>query len=281
MSFWIVVIILGIVEGLTEFIPVSSTGHLIVADQLLHFREMLGANGKEKAELFEIFIQLGAILAIGIVYQRKLIGAATRSFTENGPDRRLALMLILAFIPVAIIGKASNKWVEAHLFSSKTVAGALIVGGLLILLIERLPLRPRTDSTERMTLGQAFAVGCAQVLSLFPGTSRSAATIMGGLFAGIERPTATEFSFLLSFPTMMAATIFKLWQSRHVLHDADIRGALAVGFVVSFVVALAVVKWLIRYVQTHNFTVFAVYRILFGGLILYLVYGNYLSGSAS
>ena len=280
MNFWIVVVILGIVEGLTEFIPVSSTGHLIVADQLLHFREMFGTAGTEKAELFEIVIQLGAILAIGLVYQRKLIGAATRSFTENGPDRKLAVMLLLAFIPVAIIGKLTNKWIEAHLFSSKTVAGALIVGGLLILLIERLPLRLRTSSTEAMTLGQAFSVGCAQVLSLFPGTSRSAATIMGGLLSGIERPTATEFSFLLSFPTMMAATIFKLWQSRHVLHEADVRGALAVGFVVSFIVALAVVKWLIRYVQTHNFTLFAVYRILFGGLILWLVFNGKLTGAA-
>ena len=279
MAFWIVVIILGIVEGLTEFIPVSSTGHLIVADNLLHFQDYLGANGKEKAELFEIFIQLGAILAIGLVYRQKLIGAATRSFTENGPDRKLAIMLALAFLPVAIIGKLSNKYIEAHLFSPKTVAGALIVGGLLILLIERLPLRPRTETTEGMTLGQAFGVGCAQVLSLFPGTSRSAATIMGGLIAGIRRPAATEFSFLLSFPTMMAATIYKLWQSRHVLHEPDIRGALAVGFVVAFVVALAVVKWLIRYVQTHDFTLFAVYRLLFGAVILYLVFSGKLGGS--
>ncbi len=280
MNFWIVVIILGIVEGLTEFIPVSSTGHLIVADQLLHFREMFGTGGTEKAELFEIFIQLGAILAIGLIYQKKLLGAATRSFTENGPDRKLAIMLVVAFLPVAIIGKLGNTWIKAHLFSSKTVAGALIVGGLIILLIERLPLRFRANSTESMTLGQAFSVGCAQVFSLFPGTSRSAATIMGGLLAGIERPTATEFSFLLSFPTMLAATIYSLWKSRHVLHEPDVRGALALGFVVSFVVALVVVKWLIRYVQTHNFTLFAVYRILFGGAILWLVFNGKLTGAA-
>lgn len=280
MYFWIVVVILGVVEGLTEFIPVSSTGHLIVADQLLHFRELLGQNGTEKAELFEIFIQLGAILAIGLVYRQKLLGAATRSFTENGPDRKLAVLLLVAFLPVAVVGKLGNTWIKAHLFSSKTVAWALIVGGVLILLIEQVAKRVRTRSTDTMTLGQSLAVGCAQVCSLFPGTSRSAATIMGGLLSGLDRPTATEFSFLLSFPTMLAATAYSLWKARHVLHEPDVRGALAVGFVVSFVVALVVVKWLIRYVQTHRFTVFAVYRILFGGAILWLVFNSYLTGTA-
>ena len=280
MNFWIVVVIMGIVEGLTEFIPVSSTGHLIVADQLLHFREMFGAGGTEKAELFEIVIQLGAILAIGLVFQRKLVGAATRSFTEDGPDRKLAIMLAVAFLPVAVVGKLSNTWIKAHLFGSKTVAWALIVGGVLILLIEQLAKRVRTRSTESMTLGQAVAVGCAQVCSLFPGTSRSAATIMGGLLSGLDRPTATEFSFLLSFPTMLAASAYSLYKARHVLHEADVRGALALGFVVSFVVALVVVKWLIRYVQTHNFTLFAVYRLLFGALILWLVFSGKLTGAA-
>ena len=125
-----------------------------------------------------------------------------------------------------------------------------------------------------MTPAQAVGVGCAQVLALFPGTSRSAATIMGGLLCGIDRPTATEFSFLLSFPTMLAATIFKLWQSRHVLREANMTGALAVGFVIAFIVALLVVQWLIRYVQTHDFTWFAVYRLAFGALILYLVFSG-------
>jgi undecaprenyl-diphosphatase len=279
MTFWLVVIILGIVEGLTEFIPVSSTGHLIVADQLLHFREMLGPNGTEKAELFEIFIQLGAVLAIGLIYREKLFGAATRSFTHNGPDRKLAIMLVLAFLPVGVIGLLTNKYIKAHLFSSKTVAGALIVGGLLILLIERLPLRPRTESTEAMSFGQAFGVGCAQVFSLFPGTSRSAATIMGGLLAGVRRPAATEFSFLLSFPTMMLATLYSLWKSRHTL-DSSMTLTLAVGFAVSFIVAMAVVKWLIRYVQTHDFTMFAAYRILFGGLILYLIASGHMNAAS-
>lgn len=276
--FWIIVVVLGIVEGLTEFLPISSTGHLIVADQLLGFVSQPGMT-KERAELFEVFIQLGAILAIGLIYHEKLLGAATRGLTQSrGPDRRLLVMLIVAFLPAGFVGLLTNKFIEAHLFSSRTVAWALIVGGLLILLIERLPLRTRTRTTEEMTLGQAFAVGCAQVLSLFPGTSRSAATIMGGLGAGLARPVATEFSFLLSFPTMLAATLYKLWKSRHTL-DAGMGLTLLVGFVVSFVVAFAVVRWFIRYVQTHDFTVFAVYRILFGALILYLLFsGQLLTG---
>ena len=270
--FWIIVIVLGIVEGLTEFLPVSSTGHLIVADQLLGFVNQPGMT-KERAELFEIVIQLGAVLAIGLIYREKLLGAATRGLTQEGPDRRLLLMLIVAFLPAASVGLLTSKFIEAHLFSSRTVAWALIVGGLLILLIERLPLRPRTRTTEEMSLGQAFAVGCAQVFSLFPGTSRSAATIMGGLGAGLARPVATEFSFLLSFPTMLAATLYKLWKSRHTL-DTGMSLTLLVGFLVAFVVAFAVVRWFIRYVQTHDFTVFAVYRLLFGAAILYLLFSG-------
>lgn len=275
--FWLIIIILGIVEGLTEFIPVSSTGHLIVVDQFLRFNEWLGAAGEEKRQLFDIFIQLGAILAVGWIYREKLVGAVTRGVSREGADRRLLLMLIVAFLPAGFCGLLFNKFIKAHLFSPWTVACALIVGGVLIMIIERLPLRARASSTEEMTLGQAFAVGCAQVLSLFPGTSRSAATIMGGLCAGITRPAATEFSFLLSFPTMMAATFYSLWKSRHAL-DSDFVLALFVGFLVAFVVAFLVVKWLIRFVQTHNFTVFAIYRILFGALILYLVYSGTMKG---
>ena len=273
MNIWIVVILLGIVEGLTEFIPVSSTGHLIVADAFLHFKELLA--NEEKAKLFEVFIQLGAILAIGLIYQRKLIGAATRSITHDGPDRRLLIMLLIGFVPVAIIGFLLHKKIEQYLFSPQTVAYALIVGGLLILVIERLPLRARSRSTEEMTYGQALAVGLAQILALFPGTSRSAATIMGGLCAGIDRPAATEFSFLLSFPVMLVASAFVLIKDRKIL-DQGMAAILALGFVVSFVVALIVVKWLIRYVQRHNFTLFAVYRILFGGALLALVLTHHL-----
>lgn len=265
--FWFVVVILGLVEGLTEFIPVSSTGHLIVADALLNFKGMLGT---EKAELFEVVIQLGAILAIGMIYREKLTGAATRSLTHNGPERRLLISLAIAFIPVAVAGLMFHKKIELYLFSPFTVACALIVGGVLILLIERLPLRVTARKTEEMSYAQAAAVGLAQILSLIPGTSRSAATIMGGLCAGIDRPAATEFSFLLSFPVMVAACGFDLLKHRKVL-DGSMTLTLLVGFVVSFIVAAAVVRWLIRYVQRHNFTYFAVYRIAFGLALLAMV----------
>ena len=275
--FWIIVLILGVVEGLTEFIPVSSTGHLIVADGMLRFNEWLGADGEEKRQLFDIFIQLGAILAVGLIYREKLIRAVTRGVLQPGSDRRLLVMLIISFLPAAITGLVFNKFIKEHLFSPWTVAWALIVGGVLIFIIERLPLQARATTTEEMTFGQALAVGCAQVLSLFPGTSRSAATIMGGLCAGITRPAATEFSFLLSFPIMVAASSYSLWKSRHAL-DGDFLVTLAAGFLVAFLVAYAVVKWLIGFVQTHDFTSFAIYRILFGGLILYLVYAGVMKG---
>lgn len=266
--FWIVVVVLGMVEGLTEFIPVSSTGHLIVADALLNFQSLIGS--RERAELFEIVIQLGAILAIGMIYRQKLTGAATRSLTHNGPERRLLISLTIGFIPVAAAGFLFHKAIERVLFSPFSVACALIVGGILILVIERVPRRVTARKTEEMSYAQAAAVGLAQMLSLIPGTSRSAATIMGGLCAGIDRPAATEFSFLLSFPVMLAASVFALLKHRGVL-DRGMTLTLLIGFVVSFVVAAAVVRWLIRYVQRHDFTWFAVYRIGFGLALLGLV----------
>lgn len=271
LPLWLVVIILGIVEGLTEFLPISSTGHLIVADTFLGFKELLGANGKEQADLFEVVIQLGAILAVGVVYREKLTGALTRSLTADGEDRRLLVHLLAGFIPVAIVGFLFHKKIQALLFNPTTVALSFIIGGVLIMVIERLPLAARTDSTGAMTLGQSFAVGCAQLLSLIPGMSRSACTIMGGMCSGLNRQTATEFSFLLSFPVMLAASGFSLLKKAKLL-DPNFLGMLALGFVVSFFVALLVIRWLIRYVQTHNFSPFAIYRILFGALILFLVW---------
>lgn len=269
LPLWLVVVILGIIEGLTEFLPISSTGHLIVADTFLGFKELLGANGKEQADLFEVFIQLGAILAVGVVYREKLTGALTRSLTQPGEDRRMLLHLIVAFIPVAVVGFLFHKKIQTVLFNPTTVAYSFIIGGILILVIERLPLTVRAESTGAMTLGQSFAVGCAQLLSLIPGMSRSACTIMGGMCSGMNRQTATEFSFLLSFPIMLAASGFSMMKKIKLL-DASFVGYLALGFVVSFLVALVVIRWLIRYVQTHDFSPFAGYRILFGLLILLL-----------
>lgn len=276
LPLWLVVVILGIIEGLTEFLPISSTGHLIVADTFLGFKELLGTNGKEQADLFEVFIQLGAILAVGVVYREKLTGALTRSLTQAGEDRRLLLHLIVAFIPVAVVGFLFHKKIQALLFNPTTVAYSFIIGGILILIIERLPLAVRAESTGAMTLGQSFAVGCAQLLSLIPGMSRSACTIMGGMCSGMNRQTATEFSFLLSFPIMLAASGFSMMKKIKLL-DASFLGYLALGFVVSFVVALVVIRWLIRYVQTHDFSPFAGYRILFGLLILLLAKNGLMS----
>jgi len=273
LPLWFVVIVLGIVEGLTEFLPISSTGHLIVADTFLGFKELLGANGKEQADLFEIFIQLGAILAVGVVYREKLTGAFTRSLTQAGEDRRMLLHLIVGFIPVAIVGFLFHKKIQALLFNPTTVAISFIVGGVLILVIERLPLVVRAESTGAMTIGQSLAVGCAQLLSLIPGMSRSACTIMGGMCSGMNRQTATEFSFLLSFPVMLAASAFSMLKKIKLL-DASFVGYLSLGFVISFLVALVVIRWLIRYVQSHDFSPFAGYRILFGILILVLVKGG-------
>jgi undecaprenyl-diphosphatase len=261
----VVVIILGLIEGLTEFIPVSSTGHLILGNALFGFEQMLGQH--EKAALFDVFIQLGAILAVGFIYRDKLIGVGTRSLVENGPDRRLLISMIIGFVPAAGVGFLAHDFIEEHLFTSVNVAWAFIVGGIIILVIERLPIARTTCDTSQITVRQALAVGVAQVLSLFPGTSRSGATIMGGLCAGLDRRTATEFSFLLSFPIMVAASAFVL--VKHIgLIDWEMAYALVAGFLVSFVSAWLVVKWLIRFVQRHSFVAFAWYRIAFGILIL-------------
>ena len=266
MPFWAVTILLGIVEGLTEFIPVSSTGHLIVVDRLLEFRRMIG--DETRAIVFEIVIQLGAILAVCLVYRRELGGVVLRSWRVPGPERRLLWLLAVAFAPAAAAGFFVGDFVEERLFSPETVAAALVVGGVLILVIERLPLAARARTVREMTVAQAFWVGVAQLASLFPGVSRSGATIMGGLGAGLDRRTATEFSFLLAFPVMAAASLYQIVKHRHAL-DAGMLAILAGGFLTAFLSAWAVVRWLIRYVQGHDFTAFALYRIAFGAALFW------------
>lgn len=266
MPFWLVTILMGIVEGLTEFLPISSTGHLILADHFLGFTGMLGDS--TRAQVFEVVIQSGAILAVFLLYRRELGGVILRSWRVPGPERRLLGLLILAFVPAVVAALLLGDVVERHLFNPLSVAGALVVGGVVILLIERLPLVRRTVAVGEMTMGQALWIGLAQVASLFPGVSRSGATIMGGLCVGLDRRTSTEFSFLLSFPVMMAAsgyTLVKHWR----LLDGEMLTVLAGGFVTAFLSAWVVVKWLIRYVQGHDFTVFALYRIGFGALLFW------------
>lgn len=245
--------LLGVVEGVTEYLPVSSTGHLIVAG------EALGLTG-EKVATFEIFIQAGAILAVVWEWRRMLS-------TRNRETLRTGALLLLAFLPAAVLGLLLHGFIKEHLFSSRVVAWSLLVGALAILVIETARPRVRFEALADIGWRHALLIGCAQCLALVPGTSRSAATILGAMVIGLSRPAATEFSFLLAIPTLGAAVAYDLLKSRHVLAMAD-APFFAVGFVVSFVTALVVVKWLIGYVRHHDFRPFAVWRIALGLAIL-------------
>jgi undecaprenyl-diphosphatase len=254
--------LLGLVEGVTEFIPVSSTGHLILASH------WLGQEG-ESAKTFEIFIQLGAILAIVWLYRARLIHALAAARRDE-PSRRLLVNLVIAFLPAAAVGFLAHDWIKERLFTPLVVALALIVGGLVILLIEWLQPPERVPEVLDVRPSTALGIGLAQVLSLIPGTSRSGATIMGGYALGLSRRAATEFSFFLSIPVMFAATLYDLFKSRGTLSGAD-APVFAVGFAVAFVSALVVVKSFLRYVSHHSFAVFAWYRLALGVLLLLIL----------
>ncbi|MFZ5624195.1 MAG: undecaprenyl-diphosphate phosphatase [Gemmatimonadota bacterium] len=258
--------VLGLVEGVTEFLPVSSTGHLIVASEWLGFHD---ARGKT----FEIFIQLGAILSIVWIYRATLLRTARGLHHGQAADRGLVLNLAVAFLPAAIVGFLFHDWIKAHLFSTETVAVALVVGGVAILAIERLAPRVRFPDLEQVPPRTALGIGLAQVLSLVPGTSRSGATIMGGYALGLSRVAATEFSFFLAIPVMVAATVFDLLDSLDALSAADIP-VFAVGFVTAFISAVIVVRGFLRYVSGHSFAAFAWYRIGFGLVLLWLASGG-------
>jgi undecaprenyl-diphosphatase len=251
--------ILGVVEGATEFIPVSSTGHLIMVG------DWLGFTG-EDAKAFEIFIQLGAILAIVWLYRARL-GRVLRSATRDPVSQRLLLNLFIAFLPAAAVGLLTHRLIKQYLFSPDIVAGSMLVGGLAILLIEWWRPKPRVPTVDDISPGAALGVGIAQVFSLIPGTSRSGATIMGGYCLGLTRQAATEFSFFLAVPVMIAATGFDLGQSAGSLSAADVP-IFAVGFVVAFLSALVVVRAFVHYVARSSFVAFAWYRIAFGLLFV-------------
>jgi undecaprenyl-diphosphatase len=256
--FWIA-IVLGVVEGLTEFLPISSTGHLIITSELLDFEG-------PRADLFAIFIQLGAILSVVWEFRGKLFGVV-RDLPTSAAARGFGWRLAIAFLPAAVLGLAFHDFMQAHLFDATPVAIALIVGALLILIVEALPLEVRTREVERMGMAQAIGVGCAQCLALWPGFSRSAATILGGLGVGLDRRTATEFSFFLAVPTMLGATGYSLFDSYDVLEPGDLSW-LGLSFAVSFLVAWAAIRWFLRYVSTHSFKAFAWYRLAVGIVIL-------------
>lgn len=252
-------LILGVVEGLTEFLPVSSTGHLILAGQLLGFND-------DKGKVFEIVIQFAAILAVVWEYRVRLTHTLV-CIAKERTSQRLATNLIIAFLPSAVLGFLFLKQIKAYLFNPTVVASAFIIGGLLILWAERRQHTIHAETIDDMTWQDALKVGFAQALAMIPGTSRSGATIIGGLFFGLSRLAAAEFSFFLAIPTMFAATLYDVYKHRDLFSANDL-SLFAVGSVVSFISAFLAVRGLIRFISRHDFTVFAWYRIAFGILVL-------------
>jgi undecaprenyl-diphosphatase len=262
-----VALVLGIVEGLTEFLPISSTGHLIVAGSLL------GYTG-EQAKVFEIVIQAGAIVAVCWEFRARL-AKVLRGLTSDPVQQRFAFNVAIAFLPAAVLGLLLSKAIKAVLFAPVPVALAFIIGALVIFWVERrerrVPGMARIDDVEAMRWPDALKVGFAQALALVPGTSRSGATIIGGLLFGLSRQAATEFSFFLALPTLTAAGAYQLYSARHLLSASD-AGWFAAGFVAAFLSALLCVRWLLRYISRHSFEAFAWYRIAFGVAVLVTAY---------
>ncbi len=256
-------IVMGLVEGLTEFLPISSTGHLILAGSLLDFTD-------EKAKVFEIVIQAGAILAVCWEY-RVRIASVVGGLTSDPKAQRFALNVFVAFLPLAVLGLIFGKMIKSALFKPVPVAMAFIIGGLIILWVERrnrlTPPVVRVQTVEDMTVMDAFKVGCAQAMALIPGTSRSGATIIGAMLFGLPRKAATEFSFFLAIPTLLLATVYSLIKEREMLSMADLP-VFGLGSIAAFISAFLCVRWLLRYISTHDFTFFAWYRIAFGILVI-------------
>jgi undecaprenyl-diphosphatase len=265
-------LVLGVVEGLTEFLPISSTGHLILAGDLIGF-------DGPKAKVFEIVIQTGAILAIVWEYRRRF-AHAFGGFRSDPAARRFLYNLAIAFTPAAVLGLAFEHAIKAHLFKAVPVAIAFVVGALVILWAERRNHRARVARVDDMTWKDALKVGFAQAFALIPGTSRSGATIIGGMLFGLSRQAATEFSFFLAVPTLVAAGGYDFIKHRALFSSADL-GMFALGFAAAFVAAIACVRWLIRYVATHDFRPFAWYRIAFGIVVLATAYSGAVSWSAA
>ena len=265
------IIIMGIVEGLTEFLPISSTGHLILAGSLLNLPG-------EKIKVFEIVIQAGAIFAVCWEYRQK-IASVLAGLGSEPKSRKFALNVIIAFLPAAVLGLLFSKKIKAVLFAPVPVALAFIIGGVIILLVERKhkgvdehdTSHARIHSIDDMSMLDALKIGAAQSFALIPGTSRSGATIIGGMLFGLSRKAATEFSFFLAIPTLLGATVYSLYKARDELSAADIP-MFGLGTIAAFVSAFFCVRWLLRYISSHNFNAFAWYRIAFGLMILVTAY---------
>lgn len=262
-------LIMGIVEGLTEFLPISSTGHLILAGSLLNFTG-------EKVKVFELAIQTGAMLAVCWEYRLK-IGTVLSGLFNDRKAQRFAMNLVIAFLPAAGLGFLFGNTIKAVLFAPVPVALAFIIGGLIILWVERRnnlrPVAARIESVDDMSALDAFKVGCAQAFALIPGTSRSGATIIGGMLFGLSRKAATEFSFFLAIPTLFSAAIYSLYKERALLSVADVP-LFGIGMGAAFVSAFLCVRWLLRYIGSHDFTVFAWYRIVFGLVVIATAYSG-------
>lgn len=262
-------VIMGLVEGITEFLPISSTGHLIVTGDLINFWT------KEKRDVFEVMIQLGAILAVLWHYRERVV-TVVRGLGSEPKQQRFAINVIVAFLPAAVIGFVAIKAIKAYLFNPVSVAAAFIIGAFIILWVEKRQHVVRVKSIDDMTWKDALKVGFAQCFAMIPGTSRSGATIIGSIWMGFDRQVATEFSFFLAIPTMFAATFYDMFKHRHEFVASDLP-VFAVGFVVSFISALFVIRALLHYIAHHDFTAFAWYRIAFGLVILGTWYAGLVS----
>jgi undecaprenyl-diphosphatase len=255
--------IMGIVEGLTEFLPISSTGHLILAGALLGFDD-------DKAKVFDIAIQTGAIFAVILVYWQKIRDTVLALPTDR-QARQFALNVLIAFVPAVILGLLFGKAIKAHLFTPVVVASTFIIGGFIILWAEKRhadnPAAARIDSVDTMTWMDALKVGLVQTLAMVPGTSRSGATIIGGMLLGLSRKAATDFSFFLAMPTLIGAGVYSLYKERALLSLGDVP-MFAVGLLFSFISAWLCIRWLLRYISSHSFVLFAWYRIAFGLVVL-------------
>lgn len=268
--------IMGVVEGLTEFLPISSTGHLILAGALLGFDDA-------KAKVFDIAIQTGAIFAVILVYWQKIRDTAV-ALPTSARARQFVVNVLIAFVPAVVLGLLFGKAIQAHLFTPVVVASTFIIGGFIILWAEgwgrqRAAVRARVESVDDMTALDAVKVGLVQCLAMIPGTSRSGATIIGGMLLGLSRKAATDFSFFLAMPTLIGAGAYSLYKDRALLSVADLP-MFGVGLVFSFLSAWLCVRWLLRYISTHSFVPFAWYRIVFGVVVLVTAWTGWVTWAA-
>ena len=255
-------ILLGVVEALSEFLPISSTGHLLLVSDILGFRS--------PGDVFQVVIQMGAVLSVCVLFFARLARAVVALPTDPGA-RRFAASVLIAFLPAAVLGATLHDYIKGVLFSPVVVGFSLVIGGVVILAVERWHPPARLHDAEALPLLSALAIGCAQVLAMIPGVSRSGATIMGALLLGVDRKAAAEFSFFLAIPTMLGAAVYDLYKNRAIM-DVDSLWLIAIGFTAAFLAGLAVVDGLLRFVQRHTYRVFGWYRIVFGLIVLAALY---------